>query len=109
LACSRCSGTAPPTPTWWRGTPEYRATPSIRRYVIFEQTHAAAIVFARKGDDWVSEIVAGDDAVLRLPEIGIEVPLAELYADVELAGTPGEDDGTVDAPGGAKIDGMPRS
>jgi Uma2 family endonuclease len=71
---------------------EYRATPSIQRYVILEQTHAAAIVFVRKGEDWISEIVTGDGAVLRLPEISIEVPLAEIYADVELTGAPSEDD-----------------
>lgn len=63
---------------------EYRATPSMQRYVILEQTHAAAIVFARKGEDWVSEIVTGEGAVLRLPEIGIEIPLADIYADVAL-------------------------
>ena len=66
---------------------EYRATASIQRYVLLEQTHAAAIVFARKGEDWVSEIVAGAEAVLRLPELGIEIPLADIYADVELTGS----------------------
>ena len=71
---------------------EYRATPSIQRYVILQQTHAAAIVFARKGDDWVAEIVAGNEAVLRMPAIGVEIPLAELYIDIELAGT-GDDAG----------------
>jgi hypothetical protein len=30
--------------------------------------------------------------VLRLPEIAIEIPLAEIYADVELTGTRSEDD-----------------
>jgi Uma2 family endonuclease len=67
---------------------EYRATPAIQRYVILEQTHAAAIVFSRKGDDWVTEIVAGEQAVLSLPEVGLEVPLAELYRDVELTARP---------------------
>jgi Uma2 family endonuclease len=78
---------------------EYRATPSIRRYVILEQTHAAGIVFVRKGEDWISEIVAGDDAVPRLPEIGVEFPLAEIYADVELTGPPPEDDDTAEPSG----------
>ena len=64
---------------------EYRACPSIRRYVTLEQTHAGALVFARKGEDWVAEPLAGDGAVLRLPELGIEIPLAEFYADVPLA------------------------
>lgn len=64
---------------------EYQATPSIQRYVILQQTHAGAIVFARKGDDWITELVSGDEAVLRMPEVGIEIPLAELYVDVDLA------------------------
>ena len=32
----------------------------------------------------VDEIVTGPDAVLRLPEVGAEVPLAALYRDVAL-------------------------
>ncbi|MDQ2802591.1 MAG: Uma2 family endonuclease [Pseudomonadota bacterium] len=71
---------------------EYRATPSIQRYVILQQTHAGALVFTRKGEDWVAQMVSGADAVLTLPEIGIAIPLAELYADVAL---PAEQD---DAP-----------
>jgi Uma2 family endonuclease len=63
---------------------EYRATPSIERYVIL-LTHVAAIVFSRKGEDWVTEIVAGDEAMLRLPEVAVEFPLAELYRDIDLA------------------------
>ena len=64
---------------------EYRATPSIQRYVVLQQTHAGATVFARKGEDWVTELVSGGEALLRMPEIGIEIPLAELYIDVDLA------------------------
>jgi len=63
---------------------EYRATPSIQRYIILQQTDAGAVVFARKGEDWISELVSGADAVIRLPEIGIEVPLAELYIGIDL-------------------------
>ena len=63
---------------------EYRATPSIRRYVILQQTRAGAIVFTRKGEDWITEIVH-DQGVLHMPEIGIEIPMAELYADIDPA------------------------
>ena len=63
---------------------EYRATPSIRRYVILQQTHAGATMFARKGEDWIAEMVSGIDATLHLPEIGIDIPMAEIYADIEL-------------------------
>ena len=63
---------------------EYRATPSIQRYVILLQTAKAAIVFVRRGEDWLAEILKGDNAALDLPEAGITVPLDELYAQVEL-------------------------
>jgi Uma2 family endonuclease len=69
---------------------EYRATPSIQRYVVLQQTHKAAIVFVRREDGWLSEIVSGDDASLDLPEIGIAVPLRELYANAGLADEPAE-------------------
>ena len=61
---------------------EYRDTPSIQRYVILEQDFVGATVFARAGDDWVGHVV-GADAVLTMPEISIDIPLAELYEGVE--------------------------
>nr|WP_294543972.1 Uma2 family endonuclease [uncultured Rhodopila sp.] len=64
---------------------EYRDTPSIRRYVILSQDDRRATVFAREGDDWVGRIVAGEK-VLEMPEIGISVPLAELYEGVSFDG-----------------------
>jgi Uma2 family endonuclease len=63
---------------------DYRATPSIQRYVVLQQTHKAAIVFARREDGWLSEIVSGDAASLDLPEIGVSVPLREVYANAGL-------------------------
>ena len=63
---------------------EYRATPSILLYVIPHQTHRAAISFVRRGEGWLSEIVVGGKARLRLPEIEAVVCLDELYAGVDL-------------------------
>lgn len=57
---------------------EYGATPSVQRYVMLEQDRIAATVFSRVGDDWVGHVFVGD-AILAMPEIGIEVPFAELY------------------------------
>lgn len=71
---------------------EYRATPSIQRYVILQQTHAGAVAFIRRGADWVSEIVGGQDT-LHIPEIGIQIPLAEIYADIELVAKRSEAEG----------------
>jgi len=63
---------------------EYRATPSIQRYVMLEQMGQAATMFARAGDDWVGHVLTGG-AVLAMPEIGVELPLADLYAGIEFS------------------------
>ncbi len=63
---------------------EYRATPSVQRYVMLEQDSQAATVFAREGERWVGSLLTGD-VVLAMPEIGIEVPLAELYEGLDLS------------------------
>ena len=57
---------------------EYRLTPSIQHYVMLEQTRRAATVFSRQGGDWIGRVVLGN-AVLAFPEIGVELPLAEVY------------------------------
>jgi Uma2 family endonuclease len=71
---------------------EYAATPSVRRYVMLEQDRVAATVFARQEAGWVGHLVV-EGETLHLPEIGLELPLAELYEGVDLAGaaTAGED------------------
>ena len=70
---------------------EYRDTPSIQRYVMLAQDEQRATVFERIDDDWVGHIMSGD-VVLRMPEIGIEIPLAELYVGVQFpSGKPNPD------------------
>lgn len=51
---------------------------------MLEQTRQAATVFARAGDDWVGHVLTGG-AVLSMPEIGVELPLADLYAGIEFS------------------------
>lgn len=70
---------------------EYRSVPSIRRYVILEYTSVGLLVFARVNgtDDWTATALTAEDA-LQMPEIGIEIPVAELYRDVDLSSGPGE-------------------
>ena len=64
---------------------EYQATPSIQRYVILHQTHRGAEVFYRTEEEWAHEFLTGDQAVLDMPEIGISIPLAEIYEGLPLA------------------------
>jgi hypothetical protein len=51
---------------------------------MLEQDRQVVTVFARAGDDWGGHVVSGDTA-LAMPEIGIEVLLAELYEGVSFA------------------------
>lgn len=62
---------------------DYQATPSIERYVILEQDSVAATVFARDGEAWVARALINGDT-LAMPEIGIELPLSDIYADIEM-------------------------
>ena len=64
---------------------EYAAVASIRRYVIVESVSVGLTVMERPGPDTVWQVTAltGED-VLRMPEIGIDLPVAELYEGVSL-------------------------
>ncbi|HEX5328343.1 MAG TPA: Uma2 family endonuclease, partial [Acetobacteraceae bacterium] len=64
---------------------EYLAVPTIRRYVLVEHSSADLMVFERRtGDDaWTATALTVED-ILRLPEVGIEIPVTELYESTEL-------------------------
>jgi Uma2 family endonuclease len=61
---------------------EYAATPSVRRYVLLSQDEIGGTMFERSGGDWIGHVL-GADAVLRMPEIDVEVPIAEFYEGIE--------------------------
>src|SRR5271157_862742 len=60
---------------------EYQATPSVQRYVMLEQDAVGATVYARSGETWTHEILVAD-SILALPEIGVSLPLVELYEGI---------------------------
>ena len=68
---------------------EYRAVPSIRRYVVLEYRSAGLTVFSRPDGaaDWTATALTADET-LDIPELGIGVPVHEFYEDVDLPGTP---------------------
>jgi Uma2 family endonuclease len=74
---------------------EYAAIPSVLRYVILEFTSAGLQSFERTNADepWRATALTGDD-ILRMPEIGIEVPVGEFYEDVDF----GSDAAPTEAP-----------
>lgn len=60
---------------------EYRAVASIRRYVIVDGADLAVYARASAGQDWIADALSAGD-ILILPEVEIEMPVAELFAGV---------------------------
>jgi Uma2 family endonuclease len=63
---------------------EYAAVPSIQRYIILESSSVGLTVMERSSPNqaWQTTVLANDD-ILRMPEISIEIPVAEIYDDIE--------------------------
>ena len=58
---------------------EYASVASVQVYVVFDQEVARATVL-RRAAGWREELVEGRDAVPALPEAGVRIALAALYA-----------------------------
>jgi hypothetical protein len=63
---------------------DYAATPSVRRHVILSQDEIGGSMYERVGTDWVWHAISAE-STLRMPEIGIDVPVAEFYDGVTFA------------------------
>ena len=101
VSCTKAAGTASLVPDpvvvfevlsptsgridWITKVAEYRAVATIRRYLILEYASVGLTVLERAngGDDWTATTLLGGD-LLVLPEVGIELPITELYADADL-------------------------
>ncbi len=62
----------------------YRAIPSIQQYILVAQDALYVESLLRTPQGWLHEPVEGADGVLRLPSLGLELELAEVYAATEL-------------------------
>ncbi len=63
---------------------EYRSLPSVQRYVMLEQSQEFATIVSRTATGWDLETLEAG-GVLSMPEIGVEVAMAELYDGLDLA------------------------
>jgi len=61
----------------------YLKIPSLGVYLLIEQDSPAVVAYRRAKDGFVREVYQGLKAVIPLPEIGTELPLAEIYEGVE--------------------------
>jgi hypothetical protein len=67
--------------------------PSLAVYLLIEQETAAVVAFRRTPAGFSREVYQGLDAVVPLGEIGIDLPLADVYENVEFAPEPDDDPG----------------
>jgi Uma2 family endonuclease len=57
---------------------EYASIASVLAYVMLEQDQVSAVVL-RRSEGWREEVLTGPDTILALPEVGVELPLEDLY------------------------------
>ena len=77
-----------PTETRYRGLKfaHYRRLESITDYILISQDQAQIEHYVRQADGtWILSDVEGLSGVLHLASIGCELPLAEIYYQVEFA------------------------
>ena len=64
----------------------YFAIPSLLVYLLVEQDSALVTLYGRTPSGFVAGVYSGLGAVVPLPEIGIDLPLGDVYERVEFAG-----------------------
>lgn len=78
---------SPSTEAMDRGTklPHYRPIDSLKTYLLVSQYEPLIERYERAGDFWAYTELRGMDAVLKLDSPAIEIPLSEIFEDVEFA------------------------
>jgi len=67
-----------------RKLPVYRQIETVQEVLLIDSDGMYAEVHRRAGDQWITEILRGHDAVLSLTSAGLEVRLGELYEGIAL-------------------------
>ena len=57
----------------------YRQIPTVEAYVLVEQERMAATILRRTEPGWQSDVIEGPGSILKLPGIGVEIPLERIY------------------------------
>ena len=61
----------------------YQSIESLQVVLVIDQFQALVEVHSRGASDWHSQEFSGMDAVVPLPALGCELPLAEVYAGIQ--------------------------
>jgi Uma2 family endonuclease len=66
----------------------YLSLESLSTYILLEQDLAAAKIYHRDNDNFSHHIIEGLNAAFQLPAIGVEIALADVYANVKFSSEP---------------------
>lgn len=70
--------------------PAYRTIPSVEEVVLVDPRRIYCEVHRRRDDVWVHELLVDASERLRLTSVGLDMPLSETYANIDLGiETPG--------------------
>ncbi len=64
----------------------YRQIATVEAYVLVEQERMAATILRRTEPGWQSEVIEQRGSILKLPGIGVEIPLERIYERTTVAG-----------------------
>jgi Uma2 family endonuclease len=65
--------------------PAYRDIETVQEILLIDSETSVAEVLRRQGEQWITILVRGQEAVLRLASVDLSVPMAELYDRIEVA------------------------
>ena len=63
---------------------QYQSIPSLQVYLVIDQFTAHVEVDSRQGNIWQTQEFAGLDAIVPLPALDCDLPMAEIYDGIEI-------------------------
>lgn len=69
----------------------YLTIPSLKVYLLIEQEAPVVTAYRRTDTGFVREVYEGPGAVISLREIGIDLPLADIFADIQFTPEPSDE------------------
>jgi len=64
--------------------PAYREIGSVNEILIVDSQSIYAEILRREGDRWITELVRGASAQLRLSSVDLRIPMADLYEGLDV-------------------------
>ena len=64
--------------------PVYRDIENVKEILLIDSESIYAEILRREDDRWITELVRGRDAILRLSSVDLQIAMAELYEGIDI-------------------------